>query len=588
MSKGALSYLFVILAILLGPVLQPLAAQSPFDDKVSGMAGSIQEQVQLFTDRSLYAVGEDIHFVAEHRVKGPVESSLWSSVLYVELVAPAGNPVAQGKFHILGGRVQGTLEVPNSALTGDYYLKCYSRWMRNQGTASFSYIPLTVINPFRSEVSSRPNGEGTQMELSRVPYREGELECRTTAAVYASGEEVKMLLDSKLPVNLEQVRCCLTVVPAGAIDLDGGQYILPAGEADQGAFRVSYLPDLGSGVAISGTVVDGDQQPAVYATLHFSLLGESPDYFATISDEQGRFIFTVPSGKGQLELFVTPQNDNGTVSEVRIDQEFDSRQPDVPWEKFRLSESEEELARRTALNVQLSKAFRTAPPPRAAALKESAGELASGDRDIPFYGTRVKRLLIDDYVRLPNLEEVFINLVPDVQFYKKKGVNRIRILSDNASIGIYDPLIMIDHISIFDHEALLALPPEKIDRIDLINEVYLKGNVAFGGVLAIHSKKGDMAGIDLPEGSYFFDYQSFYPQEDGMDPGAGNPDRQTPGRIPDTRNTIYWNGDLLVRNGSPLEIPFRAPEVSGEYVILVRGVDPLGKVLSATARFRVE
>jgi hypothetical protein len=378
------------------------------------------------------------------------------------------------------------------------------------------------------------------------------------------------------------------VVPAGAIDLKGGQYIVSEGEEEQEDFKVSYLPDLGSGVSVSGTVVDAEQEPVIYATLHFSLLGESPDYFATISDENGRFIFTIPAGKGQQELFVTPQRVEGTSLEVRIDQEYDPRLLSLPWEKFQLSESEKELARRTALNMQLSKAFISGIPSQETETLESSGPESSNGTDIPFYGTRVNRLLIDDYVRLPNLEEVFINLVPDVQFYRKQGENRIRILSDNASITIYEPLIMIDHISVFDHEALLALPPEKIDRIDLINEIYLKGNVAFGGVLAIYSKNGDMAGIDLPEGSYFFDYQSFYPQEVVTEEPAWDPDEQTSGRVPDTRNTIYWKGDLELKKGSSLEIPFKAPENPGEYVILLRGVDPMGEVLSATARFRVE
>jgi hypothetical protein len=577
----------MLIAILLGSARVPLIAQSPFDPELSGEAKKIQEQVQLFSDRNFYAVNEAIQFVAEHRVEGAVQSSFWSSVLYVELVAPTGVPVAQGKYLLFGGRAQGTLHIPASALTGDYYLKCYSRWMRNQGPASFSYIPIKIINPFRADVATHAGGDNSSGILPGVPYRGG-MECSTGSEVYKPGEKVDLLLAGTLPAYLEQLSCCLTVVPAGAIDLKGGQYIVSEGEEEQEDFKVSYLPDLGSGVSVSGTVVDAEQEPVIYATLHFSLLGESPDYFATISDENGRFIFTIPAGKGQQELFVTPQRVEGTSLEVRIDQEYDPRLLSLPWEKFQLSESEKELARRTALNMQLSKAFISGIPSQETETLESSGPESSNGTDIPFYGTRVNRLLIDDYVRLPNLEEVFINLVPDVQFYRKQGENRIRILSDNASITIYEPLIMIDHISVFDHEALLALPPEKIDRIDLINEIYLKGNVAFGGVLAIYSKNGDMAGIDLPEGSYFFDYQSFYPQEVVTEEPAWDPDEQTSGRVPDTRNTIYWKGDLELKKGSSLEIPFKAPENPGEYVILLRGVDPMGEVLSATARFRVE
>jgi hypothetical protein len=583
--RSARTYHLRLLAIFLGLAGKTLLAQSPFDPEFSMEASRIREEVRLFTDRNLYAVNEDIQFMAEHRVTGALGNSFWSSVLYMELLAPSGIPVAQGKYLLLGGRARGTIQIPASALTGDYTLKCYSRWMRNQGPASFAYMPLKIINPFRSEVAAQEGEASPAVSLSRVSYKRG-LDCVASSPVYLPGDEVKLQLSGTLPAHLEQLPCCLTVVPAGAVDLDRGQFLISRSQKEQEDFRVSYLPDLGNGVAVSGTVVDAAQEPATFATLHFSLLGDHPDYFATISDEHGRFIFSTPAGEGQMELFVTPQTADGTLLEVRIDQEYDSRPVSLPREKFGLSDLERDLARRTALNVQLAEAFSTGFS--AADSISSAGPASPSLSHKPFYGTRVKKLLIDDYVRLPNLEEVFINLVPDVQFYNKGGETRIRILSDNASIAIFEPLIMIDHISVFDHEAVLALPPEKIERIDLINEIYLKGNAVFGGVVAIYSKEGDLAGIDLPEGSYFFDYQSLYPRNASRQIQLDRLKKAASGRIPDTRNTIYWTSDLQLRKGNALEISFRAPEMPGEYVILVRGVDRQGEVLTATARFRVD
>jgi hypothetical protein len=299
-----------------------------------------------------------------------------------------------------------------------------------------------------------------------------------------------------------------------------------------------------------------------------------------MSDENGRFILTTSEVAGEKkEFFVTPEQEEGNGLEVRIDQEYDSRTVAFPGGRFQLADDELELARKIALHMQLSKAYM---PADSAAESPAILKHSEGNR-IPFYGTRVKRLLIDVYVRLPNLEEVFINLVPEVQFYRKQGKNRIRIMSDNNSIGVFSPLIMMDHISVFDHESLLVLSPERIERIDLINEVYLKGNVSFGGVLAIYSRKGDMAGIDLPKGSYFFDYQSFNPQSSTSVPPP-SPDR----RVPDTRNTIFWSGHLLLDKGSQMELPFRAPTVPGNYVVLIRGVSRAGEVFSASTTFRVE
>jgi hypothetical protein len=521
-------------------------------------------------------VDETIHFVAAYRVSGPVEENGWSSVLYVELITAGGQPVVQAKFPLSAGRAEGTLAIPEETLTGDYYLKGYTRWMRNQGPGSFHYTALKIINPYRSEVVMNPEAAGPESPVHPAYYRKDIIACSVASGPVRGGEEVRLLLEQTSALSSSTLKGCVTVVPVGALDPGGGS-VLPAVTGND-TFRVRFLPDLGSGVSISGTVVGPDQKPVPYTTLHISVLGEKPDYFATMSDEQGRFILSFPENMGEKrEFFIAPEKDGVGGLVVRIDEEFDSRSVKFPGHAFRLDETEEEIARNIAMNMQLSRAFRHINA------TEQSGPDSLRRKPVPFYGTRVNRLLIDDYIMLPNLKEIFINLVPEIQFYKKRGETRIRFLSDNNSIDVFSPLIMMDHVSVFDHQALLDLSPEKIERIDLINEIYLKGNVSFGGVLAIYSRKGDMAGIDLPIGSYFFDYQSFH-----HDDPVKVPATDQEGRIPDTRNTLFWQGDLTLEPGIREEITFPAPSRPGRYVVQVRGMLPGGELYSASSLFEVE
>lgn len=572
------TYPQLILVILVALLAVSLKAQTPFDPRLAAEASQIREQIQVFTDRSIYAVDELIYFVADHRVSGPVGTSPWSSVLYVELLSSDGAALVHGKFRILEGQAEGSLHIPAEALTGNYFLKCYTRWMRNSDPETFSFSPLKIINPFRSEVASVAESGKAAAPVQRIAYNKGMLECSTTSDSYQAGQEVVLQVNGTPTANVNQLRCCVTVVPLGAVNLTEGQ-LLTASPDENRTYRVDLLPDLSDKISISGTVVGPDREPAPYTKLHFSLLGEDPDYFAAMSDDNGKFIISAPTGAGVYkEFFVTPEQEDGSGLEVRIDQEYDSRPVKLPEEVFLLTDEEMEVARNVALNMQLRKAFTTSVPDS----KQPVNEMYSEGTGVPFYGSEVKRLLIDDYVMLPNLEEIFINLIPEVQFYRKQGKNRLRILSDNSSIGVYSPLIMIDHISVFDHEALMALSPEKIERIDLINDIYLKGSVPFGGVLAIYSRKGDMAGIDLPVGSYFFDYQSFHTTIPQIDPRPVLEER-----VPDTRNTLLWSSKLVLQQGEQLEIPFRVPKAKGDYVVLVRAVSPNGEVYAATSEFSV-
>ena len=64
---------YIFLMWMTGLILSssvPLWSQSPFDRSCYPAALRISEEVEIFTDRSIYVVGEPIHFRADHFVKG--------------------------------------------------------------------------------------------------------------------------------------------------------------------------------------------------------------------------------------------------------------------------------------------------------------------------------------------------------------------------------------------------------------------------------------------------------------------------------------------------------------------------------------
>ena len=190
MKINILSYHLIFLTILIGLATSQLKAQTPFDARLSDEAKQIREQLQVFTDRSVYAVDETIHFRADHSVGGPIGTNPWSSVLYVELITSRGEAMAQGKYKLTWGKAVGAISIPTASLTGNYYLKCYTRWMRNQGPESFSYTPLKIINPYRSEVIGHTDSDHTDSGLQKASYKEGMLELSTTSQSVQGGQDL--------------------------------------------------------------------------------------------------------------------------------------------------------------------------------------------------------------------------------------------------------------------------------------------------------------------------------------------------------------------------------------------------------------
>jgi hypothetical protein len=109
----------------------------------------------------------------------------------------------------------------------------------------------------------------------------------------------------------------------------------------------------------------------------------------------------------------------------------------------------------------------------------------------------------------------------------------------------------------------------------VINNLYIIGNTTYGGLMNIVSKNGDMAGIDLPEPSFFFKYRGLQPdREDTL--------------LPEFRNTHYWEPCLPVEPGQDISITLPSPVQTGSYTVLVRGVTEHGNRLLGKCSFLVK
>jgi len=382
------------------------------------------------------------------------------------------------------------------------------------------------------------------------------------------------------------IQGCLTVVPRNVqpavhhweVELEkrateeapGSAY---AGNSDR-EFQVNFLPDK-YGPSLSGSVLypGGSDISPSETRIHFTLMGDNPGYQVCRPDASGRFAVALPFLGGNLDLFVQPENIDGIAVEVRIDQDFDQRQLSLPVPAFDLDDQDRKVATIMARNVQLAEIYEDLSP---LAGKDTA------ENEFPFYGSPTLSVDMDRYVLLPTLEEVFLNLVPSVTPVTRRKRNSLQIDTENPTLALFAPLVMVDQVPVFDMDRFMSVAPAKIKGIDVIEDVYVKGNLRFGGLINLVSRDGDMAGIDLPGNSFFIDYLAIHPPaRTDMDQVAEND------LNPDTRNTLLWLPDVHLEKSSPLSISFTTPMYPGEYMVLFRGLGPGGEYIVAETSFEV-
>jgi hypothetical protein len=130
------------------------------------------------------------------------------------------------------------------------------------------------------------------------------------------------------------------------------------------------------------------------------------------------------------------------------------------------------------------------------------------------------------------------------------------------------------------------MSPKKINSVEVLNEIYILGNITYGGILNVITRKGDLAGIDLPENSFFFDFTSYLPQDELVFPRYE--DHEFDSENPDYRNCLYWAPEIKAAPGQDLELDFFTSDNNGEYMVLIRGIGEDGSILQGKCYFRVE
>jgi hypothetical protein len=125
---------------------------------------------------------------------------------------------------------------------------------------------------------------------------------------------------------------------------------------------------------------------------------------------------------------------------------------------------------------------------------------------------------------------------------------------------------MIDGVAIFDIDAILDISPRHIEKLEIVDAPYIKGNVTFGGIINIVSRNNNMGFVDLPASGLLLNYHML----DKEVTGISDPDTTDP-RIPHMRNTLYWNPDLTLAAGESTSIEFSAGDVPGRYEVMISG-----------------
>jgi hypothetical protein len=209
-------------------------------------------------------------------------------------------------------------------------------------------------------------------------------------------------------------------------------------------------------------------------------------------------------------------------------------------------------------------------------------------KPVRFYGKPDIELIMADYISLPVMEEVFFEILPHVSLKKEKSGYDISI-TDRVDNRLYvtSPSLMIDGVLIKDPAMIIGLDPEIVEKIDVIKERYRVGNYVFPGIINVITKSGDFSCVSLPGYMIRIPYRVTDPVWSFVSPEYANQEMES-SRIPDYRNTLYWNPSVKPDKEGKAVIEFWSSDNRSDYIINIQGITQGGKAFSLKKIIRVK
>jgi len=141
-------------------------------------------------------------------------------------------------------------------------------------------------------------------------------------------------------------------------------------------------------------------------------------------------------------------------------------------------------------------------------------------------------------------------------------------------------------VPVQDIDRILSINPKELERIELLRKRYYISDLTFEGIVHFITKKANLSAIEFDKTLFRQEFQSvqntpvFYSPDYSADSLRNS-------RIPDFRNTLYWNPSLVIDEKGRAAAEFFTPDEPGEYSVVVTGITSEGILVRKEVKFVV-
>jgi hypothetical protein len=322
--------------------------------------------------------------------------------------------------------------------------------------------------------------------------------------------------------------------------------------------RKTFLPEV-RGNLITGTVTDAVGKPNSNQSVYLSVPSKNYQFYASKTDSTGRFFFNTEGMPTASNLVFTLNTKSCPDCKVTLDHSELGDYSSFSPAPLTVDSALKKLIERRSVLSQIENAYYVE--------KQDSITSKSPER---FYGKPDKAYLLDDYVRFPTMEDIFIEYVTEIIVKKSGEQHDIKVMNFiTRQTFTEDPLILLDGVPLFDVEQVMNYNPLTLQKIEVVGRRYFYGPLDVQGIISLSTYEGDVTNVSLPEK---FKFTGMQPRKKYYSPDYRS---NALDKIPDYRVQLYWNPEVTV-NGKKLNLNFFTSDIAGDYEIVVEGMQSDG------------
>ncbi|HAZ04473.1 MAG TPA: hypothetical protein DCY97_20225 [Marinilabiliales bacterium] len=541
----------------------------------------IPQNSYIHTDRNCYVSG-DRAFVKIYQPASVVRQTNEQTVC-VDMLNAEGRFVQGELIKMQKGLASGYFSIPDTLATGAYQLRVYQQPddpLEANPTLAIKY--LFVSNRFGK---NEPIYDSMLLprESSSLLPDQGLQVCELQLSHDTLGIRKKMQMNlSLVPESVNTIYASVSVRPVSTKELEMEQRNVAKSTLQPSANTATrkVIP----GIKIQGTLLtNSTKTPVTDAVVFLSFQDTLLRLKYDLVDHSGQFVFYLNNCFGMQTVYFSaylyPSLEPLKDIKFQITDPFMASQLFAPGEVLCYEASSDTL---NILKSVIAKAYNTS---------------CFTEMDVPvrdsfsfeqnyLSGIMTNVVAPDDYVTLPDFEQIAIEILPFLRYKKWDGSWRISVIDGKNEVIRYNPLVFVDGVPLLEPQLLFSWGTSRIKKVEIKSQPRFFGDLYFEkGLVFIWTK----------EQNFWSQNSSSYIQEVEL-PFYQKPiqfifpdySKNTNFQQPDFRQTLYWEPNVELSSTKQSKLNFYTSDEKGDFEVEVEGITNKGQPVYFRKVFTVE